>query len=228
MLEYFASLTVLGIVQYVNQAGDKTTTGVVERFNRTLREIIGRNFARVQKLHWLEDLPKLVHNYNRSLRSTLGATPEDIWFGRKPPKSRVIRLERFAFQKGVAYDCFYRKEPSINVLAPSDGVRICTLSSTARVSSILCATQTTMSSRPSIVRPVFEPSPKSSDQPPHPKPSPRSPSGNNYVKQVVNDVDNACCGTWLHLHQAHVAMAYVLALGSANYDRDAISFCICL
>jgi len=75
-----------GIIQYVNQAGDKTTTGVVERFNRTLREIIGRNFVRLQKLHWLEDLPKLVRNYNRSPHSTLGATPEQVWLGTDTPK----------------------------------------------------------------------------------------------------------------------------------------------
>ena len=37
------------ITQYVNQAGDKTTTGVVERFNRTLREIMGRNYTRLNK-----------------------------------------------------------------------------------------------------------------------------------------------------------------------------------
>ena len=91
-----------GIIPYVNQAGDKTTTGVVERFNRTLRDIMGRNFTRLQKLHWLDDLPKLVQNYNRSLHSTLGATPEDVWFGRQPPKTRVIQREHFPFQEG---DC---------------------------------------------------------------------------------------------------------------------------
>lgn len=91
-----------GIKAYVNQAGDKTTTGVVERFNRTLRDIMGRNFTRLQKLHWLDDLPKLVQNYNRSLHSTLGATPEDVWSGRKTPKPRVIQREQFPFQEG---DC---------------------------------------------------------------------------------------------------------------------------
>ena len=48
------------IIPYVNQAGDKTTTGIVERFNRTLRDLMGRNFTRLQKLHWVEDLPKLI------------------------------------------------------------------------------------------------------------------------------------------------------------------------
>ena len=90
------------ITQYVNQAGDKTTTGVVERFNRTLREIMGRNYTRLKKLRWVDDLPKLVQNYNRSIHSTLGATPEDVWFGRKTPKPQEIRRERFPFGEG---DC---------------------------------------------------------------------------------------------------------------------------
>ena len=90
------------IIPYVNQAGDKTTTGVVERFNRTLRDLMGRNFTRLQKLHWIEDLPKLVQNYNRSMHSTLGATPEDVWLGREAPKPREVQREHFPFHDG---DC---------------------------------------------------------------------------------------------------------------------------
>ena len=93
-------LNQFGIIAYVNQAGDKTTTGIVERFNRTLRDLMGRNFTRVKKLHWVEDLPKLVQNYNCSLHSTLGTTPEDVWLGRKMPKRRVIQREHFPFQDG--------------------------------------------------------------------------------------------------------------------------------
>ena len=86
----------------MNQAGDKTTTGVVERFNRTLREIMGRNYTRLNKLRWIDELPKLVQTYNRSVHSTLGATPEDVWLGRKTPKPQEIRRERFPFGVG---DC---------------------------------------------------------------------------------------------------------------------------
>ena len=89
-----------GIIPYFNQAGDKTTTGIVERFNRTLRDLMGRNFTRLKKLHWLDDLPMLVQNYNGSLHSTLGASPEDIWNGKKLPRSREIHRERFPFHDG--------------------------------------------------------------------------------------------------------------------------------
>jgi len=88
------------ITHYVNQVGDKTTTGIVERFNRTLRDLMGRNFTRLGKLHWVQDLPKLVKNYNQSEHSTLGATPEDVWQGRAEPKIRPIVRERFLFNPG--------------------------------------------------------------------------------------------------------------------------------
>lgn len=90
------------ITHYVNQTGDKTTTGIVERFNRTLRDLIGRNFTRLGKLHWIQDLSKLVQNYNASVHSTLGARPEDVWNERATPKSRPIVRERFLFQPGDA------------------------------------------------------------------------------------------------------------------------------
>ena len=87
------------IEQYLNQAGDKTTTGIVERFNRTLRDLMGRNFVRVGKLHWVEDLPLLIKNYNQSYHGTLGTTPESVWQRRAQPKSRPVQRERFPFDK---------------------------------------------------------------------------------------------------------------------------------
>ena len=95
-----ALMNSFGIVQYTNQAGDKTTTGIVERFNRTLREYLGRNFTRIGKLHWVDDLPKIVNNYNHSRHSTLGATPDDVWHRRASPMTRIIHRERFPFQEG--------------------------------------------------------------------------------------------------------------------------------
>jgi len=88
------------ITQYLNQAGDKTTTGIVERFNRTLRDLMGRNFVRLGKLHWVEDLPKLVENYNHSQHRTLGATPVDVWNHQAEPQPRAIQREKCVLQEG--------------------------------------------------------------------------------------------------------------------------------
>ena len=89
-----------GIQQYFNQTGDKTTTGIVERFNRTLRDLMGRNYVRLGKLHWVEDLPQLVKNYNESRHTTLGATPDDVWNKRAVPKPRAVHRERFVLKEG--------------------------------------------------------------------------------------------------------------------------------
>ena len=89
-----------GTVQYFNQVGDKTTTGIVEQFNRTLRELIGRNFARVGKLHWIHDLEGIVKNYNHSVHRTLGATPDDVWNHNALPKTRDSVRETFILKEG--------------------------------------------------------------------------------------------------------------------------------
>ena len=88
------------VEQFFNQVGDKTTTGLVERFNRTLRELMGRNFSRLGKLHWVQHLSDLVHNYNHSLHRTMGATPHDIWTHQAAPKARHIVREAFPFKEG--------------------------------------------------------------------------------------------------------------------------------
>jgi len=88
------------IKHYVNDVGDKTTTGIVERFNRTLRDLIGRNFSRIGKLHWLHDLPMLVKNYNHSVHSTLAETPDAVWQGKGTPQTRTVVRETFSFKPG--------------------------------------------------------------------------------------------------------------------------------
>ena len=95
--KYFRSLA---ITHYLSQVGEKNTTGIVERFNRTLRGLMGRNFARLQKLQWIDDLPKLMHNYNHSVHSTIRATPHDVWHGLAVPRFTVRPREPFLLKTG--------------------------------------------------------------------------------------------------------------------------------
>jgi len=88
------------IQHYTTQVGDKRTTGLVERFNRTLRELMGRNFARLGKLHWVDDLPGLLHNYNHSVHSTIRQTPHNVWHKKVRPAPRKIYREPFPFHEG--------------------------------------------------------------------------------------------------------------------------------
>ena len=86
--------------RHVNQANDKTKTGIIERWNRTLRELLGRNFSRIGRLRWVEDLQSLVDNYNASVHSTLGTTPKKVWLGQATPKPRTIHRESFSLLPG--------------------------------------------------------------------------------------------------------------------------------
>lgn len=88
------------IERYVNQANDKTKTGIIERWNRTLRELLGRNFTRIGRLRWVEDLQLLVDNYNSTVHSTLGTTPKKVWNGKAKPKARPVCRESFTLLPG--------------------------------------------------------------------------------------------------------------------------------
>ena len=88
------------LIHYTSQ--NKTNTAIVERFIRTLRDLMGRNFQRIGKLHWVQYLEQLLKNYNHSVHRTLKATPEDVWNGaavaahsQEPPR-RVT----FPFREG--------------------------------------------------------------------------------------------------------------------------------
>lgn len=90
----------LKIKHYTTQVGDKHTTGIIERFNRTLRELMGRNFVRAGKLHWVHDLPSLLHNYNASMHSTIRERPIDVWTGKVRPRPRYFHREVFPYVPG--------------------------------------------------------------------------------------------------------------------------------
>jgi hypothetical protein len=48
---------------------------VVERFNRTLKEIMWKRFTAENTRNWIEMLDKLLHEYNNRRHSTIGMTP---------------------------------------------------------------------------------------------------------------------------------------------------------
>jgi transposase InsO family protein len=86
------------IEHFTGQPGDKQVTGIVERFNRTLRDLMGRNFERIGKLHWVTDLSSLVRNYNTSLHRSIQDTPMNVWKGALP--YHVVHREEFPFHEG--------------------------------------------------------------------------------------------------------------------------------
>lgn len=88
------------LTHFTAQVGHKTTTSIVERFIRTLRELMGKNFQRIGKLYWTQDLPQLLENYNHSVHRTIQAKPHDVWHGHVTLASHAPRREAFTFQEG--------------------------------------------------------------------------------------------------------------------------------
>ena len=52
-------------------------SAVVERFNRTLKEIMWKRFTAQNTRRWIDMLDKLLHEYNNNFHSTIGMTPTE-------------------------------------------------------------------------------------------------------------------------------------------------------
>ena len=61
------------IIRYSTYGEHKSV--VVERFNRTLKEIMWKRFTAENTRNWIDMLDKLLHDYNNRFHSTIGMTP---------------------------------------------------------------------------------------------------------------------------------------------------------
>jgi len=61
------------IIRYSTHGEHKSA--VVERFNRTLKEIMWKRFTAENTRKWIDMLGKLVHDYNNRRHSTIGMSP---------------------------------------------------------------------------------------------------------------------------------------------------------
>lgn len=55
----------------------------IERFNRTLKNLIAQNFTKNNNILWVDDLPLLISNYNNSYHSTIKDIPNRIHDGNR-------------------------------------------------------------------------------------------------------------------------------------------------
>ncbi len=62
---------------------------VVERFNRTLKEIMRKNFTAENTRNWIDMLDALLHKYNNSVHSTIGMTPVEA--SEKENETKVLQ-----------------------------------------------------------------------------------------------------------------------------------------
>ena len=70
------------ITLYVSNPEQENKNSIIERFHRTLRALILK-YEIVNNTSYIQDLQKLIQNYNTAYHSTLQATPEEVWKGDK-------------------------------------------------------------------------------------------------------------------------------------------------
>ena len=75
------------VAHYTAQEGDHTAQGVIERANRTIKQLISRYLTTYKTKVWVDVLHKLVANYNNSRQTAMSATPNQV------EKSPQIRSE---------------------------------------------------------------------------------------------------------------------------------------
>ena len=63
-----------GITQNISEINDTKSKGIVERFNRTVRSIVGK-YQTVYDRDWVTPLDDLMSNYNNTFHRTLQTTP---------------------------------------------------------------------------------------------------------------------------------------------------------
>jgi hypothetical protein len=105
------------IVMYSTYSNNKSV--VVERFNRTLKTNMFRLFTQNNNRNWIDILDKLVKDYNDTIHSTIGMTPNDALLKKnyetvlqntidshpklikKKPKFKINDVVRISRVKGV-------------------------------------------------------------------------------------------------------------------------------
>lgn len=83
------------ITHWLVEPEDKNKVGIVERFNRTIRDMITKYLKLHKTKTWVDVLPQLMENYNSNIHSTIKIAPVDF----TPADGDDIRLE--AMKRGA-------------------------------------------------------------------------------------------------------------------------------
>ena len=66
------------MTHWLVDVGDKTKMGLVERFNRTIRDKITKYMKTYKTFDWFDVIPKLLSNYNNTVHSTIKLKPAKV------------------------------------------------------------------------------------------------------------------------------------------------------
>ena len=107
-----------GIKHWAWGPENKANNQVIERLNRTLRQVL-RKMMRVQKTkRWIQFISDLFDNYNTTRNEAVRGVPQEIWEGKEDPNPKNIRQVPPQFEVGdtvrveKTFDLFAKKSES--------------------------------------------------------------------------------------------------------------------
>lgn len=87
------------ITFHFSQPNELNKNAIVERFNRTIAELLQRYRTATGNYKWNTYLPQLTKTYNHTVHSTINATPASI-YGKSNVNKQVIKIIKPSFQVG--------------------------------------------------------------------------------------------------------------------------------
>lgn len=81
------------ITMYYSQPYEVNKNAIVERFNRTLAQLLQNWRQATKQYDWYRVLPDIVYNYNHNHHSTIKTTPQQVFDGKKFNVQAVFKIE---------------------------------------------------------------------------------------------------------------------------------------
>jgi hypothetical protein len=77
----------------MSDPNQENKNAIVERWHRTLRNVILKYCLTIGKNYYIDILPKLIKNYNSNEHRTINAKPVDVWNGKATPNQVINKVE---------------------------------------------------------------------------------------------------------------------------------------
>jgi hypothetical protein len=90
------------------------SNGIVERFNRTLKQMIFKYFTLKDSLKWVDILDDLIENYNNTINSSVGKKPNEI--NEKNKNNVVEYVENKIFSPAITNEKYFNDGDKVRIL----------------------------------------------------------------------------------------------------------------
>ena len=98
-----------GVQVHKSRKEEFAKNAIVERFNRTVRNVMKRYVAEYPRTGLIEDWQQLIRNYNDSYHRTIKAEPQEVWDGVAKNTQHYDDI-KYDFAEGDTVRVLYKKE----------------------------------------------------------------------------------------------------------------------